>query len=202
MAKNSTSDFEKSMSKVIKNIRGIMPQVGFVVITAFQGYVGQEMGLGKGVFPPFDKDEAEQQAAKNARFSSTPGRLKSRTGRLFRSFGLRPDNEADTLSKSSFSGDTLKVTIGSALPYARIQDEGGKIWSRGNMYGFLMRQYYLSGNKMWLYTALSLFQKGYIRIRKTNYFTNAKKKFATTGIKVLEKNFHKMFKKELKKVGL
>jgi len=191
--KTDKSEFENSIEKLLRNIRSMLPELGAIVVTGFQAYIGAEMGLGAGSYP--SNPDNPQRAV-------SAGKLTARSGRLYRSFGLKPDNSNDSITAVSVRNGRLSIRVGSALPYARIQDVGGKIRSKGKMEGFFMHKYMSTKNGAWLGMYLKLKKQGFLKINPTHYFSNASRKFELNGMPYISRDFYKALNTELKKVGL
>lgn len=90
-----------------------------------------------------------------------------RTGSLYRSFGR---NHPNSLTKVKFNNDNVSAVVGSTLPYAKIQNDGGFIKSKGRMHKWFFYQYKKHKNDFFKIMALSVIKRGGVKINETKYY--------------------------------
>lgn len=116
-------------------------------------------------------------------------KLGIRSGKLYRSFIKGQKNSLTKINYANSRG--INVTVGSDLPYAKIQEEGGFIEAKKKLGSvkrkrdvYAMEQmfwarYFKSKNKYFMNLALSIMSKDLkgervgVTIKPTHYFTNA-----------------------------
>lgn len=107
-----------------------------------------------------------------------------RSGKLFRSFKLGDENTLTKIDRAD--SQEIKVTIGSKLRYAQIQNDGGFIKANLNdkegrakykMEAWFWYKYLKTSNRFWLVNALKVRRKGGIDIKPTYYFNLAVDEF-------------------------
>jgi hypothetical protein len=107
-----------------------------------------------------------------------------RSGDLIRSFGR---NSPNSLFEIKESNGRFEITIGSNLPYAKIQNDGGFIKATPTttksgrktyrMSLYFWSQYFQHKNLFFKIMALSVQKRGGVTIRPTQYFTKSVKYF-------------------------
>ena len=138
----------------------------------FQGYIGDAM------------DFREQQRDSVVFAPSSSTKLQIGKGALYRSFGVKDKNNFYEERADGF-------TLGSKLPYATIQEEGGFIKSKGKMPSYFWARYYATKSPYYKNLALAVKKNGGVNIKAKPYFRPAEKKFASEGVYELQNNILK-----------
>lgn len=112
--------------------------------------------------------------------STLKNKLHLDTGNLIRSFQSR---QGSKVTKATTMNGVIKLTYGSALPYAKIHNDGGVIKatptkdSRGNntykMALFFWAKFYETGKEYFKALALHVQKVGSVTMPKRQYFTKA-----------------------------
>jgi phage gpG-like protein len=109
---------------------------------------------------------------------STSSKLAINSGNLFRSFSKgQPGNVFRVLQ----NGDNFEAEYGSDLPYARVQEFGGFIASKGNMHKYFWAKFAETKQPYFKNIALSVQKKGGVRIPARPYFNPAVEKLRNDG---------------------
>jgi len=101
---------------------------------------------------------------------STSSKLAVNSGTLFRSFSK---GQAGNVFRVSQNGDNFEAEYGSNLPYARVQEFGGFIASKGNMHKYFWAKFAETKQPYFKNIALSVQKKGGVRIPARPYFNPA-----------------------------
>lgn len=130
--------------------------------------------------------------------------LHIRTGSLYRSF---VPNSKTNFFKAEITENSLVVSIGSKLPYARIHETGGiitpkkrKFNSRYAMEAFFWAKFFKTGSLYYKNLALKIRKKGFIRMPPRKYLTKATKRFEKEFWPLLLANFIGILEKIAKKL--
>ena len=118
-------------------------------------------------------------------------KLQLRTGRLFKSFAPNSDEGTNELN---ISEKGFKLTIGSNLPYASIQEYGGFIKSKGRMHKYFWYKYAESRNIFFKILALSVIKRGGVNIPQRPYFNMGLQNFENKDLPELLEDFIEKFK--------
>jgi phage gpG-like protein len=109
---------------------------------------------------------------------STSSKLAINSGTLFRSFSKgQPGN----VFKVSQNGDNFEAEYGSDLPYARVQEFGGFIASKGQMHKYFWAKFAETKQPYFKNIALSVQKKGGVNIPARPYFNPAVEKLRNDG---------------------
>jgi phage gpG-like protein len=101
---------------------------------------------------------------------STSSKLAINSGTLFRSFSKgQPGN----VFRVSQNGDNFEAEYGSDLPYARVQEFGGFIASKGRMHKYFWAKFAETKQPYFRNIALSVQKKGGVNIPARPYFNPA-----------------------------
>ena len=125
-----------------------------------KGYIGTQM---------------EFRGAADRIAPSTSSKLAINTGALFRSF---TKGQPGNVYKVTQQGSIFELDYGSDLPYAKIQEYGGFIMSKGNMHKYFWAKYAESKQPYFRNIALSVQKKGGVKIPARPYFRPAVQKFS------------------------
>jgi phage gpG-like protein len=106
---------------------------------------------------------------------STSSKLAINSGTLFRSF---TKGQPGNVFKVTQEGDNFVAEYGSNLPYARIQEYGGFIRSKGNMHKYFWARYAETQQPYFRNIALSVQKKGGVNIPARPYFRPAVQKLS------------------------
>jgi phage gpG-like protein len=101
---------------------------------------------------------------------STSSKLAINSGNLFRSF---TKGQPGNVFRVSQEGDNFEVEYGSDLPYARVQEFGGFIASKGNMHKYFWAKFAETKQPYFKNIALSVKKKGGVNIPARPYFNPA-----------------------------
>jgi phage gpG-like protein len=148
---------EKRLPEIIKGALKRVPVL-------FQGYIGVQMGDGRG---------------KNLR--NTTNRLNIQSGRLIKSF---LPNSPENITRFTQSGTKFGIEIGTKVPYARIHEEGGIIPRTEKQRRYFWAMFYKTSDVKYKYMALS---KTPFTIRARPYFKPAADEFLRDGVPLLQK---------------
>jgi len=146
-----------------EHLKGAIKKMPFVL----QGYIGAEM------------DFREQQRDSVAFAPSSSAKLQTGKGTLFKSFAPKDKNNIYEERADGF-------TVGSKLPYARIQEEGGFIKTKGKMASYFWARFFATGSPYYKNLALAVRKNGGVNIKARPYFKPAEKKFENEGIPQLQ----------------
>lgn len=124
-----------------------------------QGYIGREMEF---------RGKAERIAP------STSTKLATYSGALFRSFSRGADGN---IYKVNNNGGIFELEYGSSLPYAKIQEYGGFIKSKGNMHKYFWARFAETKIPYFKNLALHVKKAGGVTIPARPYFNPAVEKF-------------------------
>ena len=101
---------------------------------------------------------------------STSSKLAINSGTLFRSFSK---GQTGNVFKVSQNGDNFEAEYGSDLPYARVQEFGGFIASKGRMHKYFWAKFAETKQPYFRNIALSVKKKGGVNIPARPYFNPA-----------------------------
>lgn len=122
------------------------------------------------VMQAFIGTQMERSGLKERIAPSTSTKLAINTGKLFRSFARGSEGN---VYKTSQSGDIFELEYGSELPYARIQETGGFIRTKGKMEGYFWNRYRETGVAYFRNIALKVRRVGGVQIPARPYFRPA-----------------------------
>lgn len=121
-----------------------------------------------------------QKKMKAGNFSSASevsysgSKLRVKSGALQRSFQPKdPNSYSDIFVRKG----KLNIILGSKLIYAAVHEYGMFIKSKGKMAKWMWYQFIKTKNPLWKKTALSVEEKGGVRIKKRPYFEPAVERF-------------------------
>jgi hypothetical protein len=108
---------------------------------------------------------------------STNTKLEINTGKLFRSFSR---GSIGNIHKVSVNSGLYQLEYGSNLPYARIQEYGGFIRSKGKMHKYFWAKFAETKQSYFKNLALHVEKKGGVTIPKRPYFEPALQRFKSS----------------------
>ena len=116
----------------------------------------------------------ERSGLKERIAPSTSTKLAINTGKLFRSFARGSEGNVYRVQESS---GNFELEYGSDLPYARIQETGGFIKSKGKMEGYFWARYKETGVAYFRNIAIKVRRVGGVNIPARPYFAPALQRF-------------------------
>ena len=126
------------------------------------------------VMQAFIGTQMERSGLKTRIAPSTSTKVAINTGKLFRSFARGSEGN---VYKVTESGGIFGLEYGSDLPYARIQETGGFIASKGKMEGYFWARYRETGVAYFRNIALKVRRVGGVQIPARPYFAPAVQRF-------------------------
>lgn len=126
------------------------------------------------VMQAFIGTQMERSGLKERIAPSTSTKLAINTGKLFRSFARGSEGNVYKVSESS---GIFELEYGSDLPYARIQETGGFIRTKGKMEGYFWNRYRETGVAYFRNIALKVRRVGGVDIPARPYFAPAVQRF-------------------------
>ena len=126
------------------------------------------------VMQAFIGTQMERSGLKTRIAPSTSTKVAINTGKLFRSFARGSEGN---VYKVTESGGIFELEYGSDLPYARIQETGGFIRSKGKMEGYFWARYRETGVAYFRNIALKVRRVGGVQIPARPYFAPAVQRF-------------------------
>ena len=126
------------------------------------------------VMQAFIGTQMERSGLKTRIAPSTSTKVAINTGKLFRSFARGSEGN---VYKVTESGRIFELEYGSDLPYARIQETGGFIASKGKMEGYFWARYRETGVAYFRNIALKVRRVGGVQIPARPYFAPAVQRF-------------------------
>lgn len=120
-----------------------------------QAYIGTQM---------------ERSGLKERIAPSTSSKVAINTGNLFRSFARGSEGN---IYQVSGSAENLQLTYGSSLPYARVQEYGANIRTKGKMEGYFWYRYRETKIDYFRGIALKIRRTGGVDIKARPYFAPA-----------------------------
>ena len=126
------------------------------------------------VMQAFIGTQMERSGLKTRIAPSTSTKVAINTGKLFRSFARGSEGN---VYKVTESGGIFGLEYGSDLPYARIQETGGFIRSKGKMEGYFWARYRETGVAYFRNIALKVRRVGGVQIPARPYFAPAVQRF-------------------------
>lgn len=118
--------------------------------------------------------QMERSGLKERIAPSTSTKLAINTGKLFRSFARGSEGNVYRVQESS---GNFELEYGSDLPYARIQETGGFIKSKGKMEGYFWARYKETGVAYFRNIAIKVRRVGGVNIPARPYFAPALQRF-------------------------
>jgi len=177
----ATSTLNKNIESVAKILFATLSEVKAELPFHISAHIQSEMGTGD---KAYDKMKATWSASQQLQHRGSNG------GGLANSFG----GGKNSTTKITFDNYSVKATIGSALPYAKIHEEGGfiaaknyKVTRSGRkipaMAAYFWAMYFKSNkaNPFFQTMALSVTKKGGVNIPARPYFDRS--------IKALQKHY-------------
>lgn len=126
------------------------------------------------VMQAFIGTQMERSGLKERIAPSTSTKLAINTGKLFRSFARGSEGNVYRVQESS---GNFELEYGSDLPYARIQETGGFIKSKGKMEGYFWARYKETGVAYFRNIAIKVRRVGGVNIPARPYFAPALQRF-------------------------
>lgn len=126
------------------------------------------------VMQAFIGTQIERSGLKERIAPSTSTKLAINTGKLFRSFARGSEGNVYRVRESS---GNFELEYGSDLPYARIQETGGFIKSKGKMEGYFWARYKETGVAYFRNIAIKVRRVGGVNIPARPYFAPALQRF-------------------------
>ena len=126
------------------------------------------------VMQAFIGTQMERSGLKERIAPSTSTKLAINTGKLFRSFARGSEGNVYRVQESS---GNFELEYGSDLPYARIQETGGFIKTKGKMEGYFWARYRETGVEYFRNIALKVRRVGGVNIPARPYFAPALQRF-------------------------
>ena len=126
------------------------------------------------VMQAFIGTQMERSGLKERIAPSTSTKLAINTGKLFRSFARGSEGNVYRVQESS---GNFELEYGSDLPYARIQETGGFIKSKGKMEGYFWARYKETGVAYFRNIAIKVRRVGGGNIPARPYFAPALQRF-------------------------
>jgi hypothetical protein len=155
--------FEEKVKMIVNEIPKLLKEAGMKIPLDMQKLIESNTNVGT-----FKKPSVmEQTWNKTAKINNWKTLVSSFT-----------EGKSHSLTKSVNTNDNLKITIGSDLVYAGVQEFGMFIKSKGKMQNYFWAKYYESKKKnpYFRIMALSVIKKGGIEIKARPYFNPALKK--------------------------
>lgn len=126
------------------------------------------------VMQAFIGTQMERSGLKERIAPSTSTKLAINTGKLFRSFARSSEGNVYRVQESS---GNFELEYGSDLPYARIQETGGFIKTKGKMEGYFWARYKETGVAYFRNIAIKVRRVGGVNIPARPYFAPALQRF-------------------------
>lgn len=126
------------------------------------------------VMQAFIGTQMERSGIKERIAPSTSTKIAINTGKLFRSFARGGEGNVYKVRESS---GIFEIEYGSDLPYARIQETGGFIRTKGKMEGYFWARYRETGVAYFRNIALKVRRVGGVQIPARPYFAPAVQRF-------------------------
>lgn len=126
------------------------------------------------IMQAFIGTQMENSGLKTRIAPSTSTKVAINTGKLFRSFARGSEGN---VYKVKESGAIFELEYGSDLPYAKIQETGGFIRSKGKMEGFFWARFRETGIAYFRNIALKVRRVGGVQIPSRPYFSPAVQRF-------------------------
>mgnify|MGYP007083429237 CR=1 FL=1 len=126
------------------------------------------------VMQAFIGTQMERSGIKERIAPSTSSKIAINTGKLFRSFARGGEGNVYKVQESS---GIFEIEYGSDLPYARIQETGGFIRTKGKMEGYFWARYRETGVAYFRNIALKVRRVGGVQIPARPYFAPAVQRF-------------------------
>lgn len=126
------------------------------------------------VMQAFIGTQMERSGLKERIAPSTSTKLAINTGKLFRSFARGSEGNVYRVQESS---GNFELEYGSELPYARIQETGGFIKTKGKMEGYFWARYKETGVAYFRNIAIKVRRVGGVNIPARPYFAPALQRF-------------------------
>jgi hypothetical protein len=158
-------------------------------IVALQTKFAEFMKQAKQEFPlvmqAYINENLHSSPANPAAFNST-NKLFTRSGSLVRSF---IPGQKGNIFRGTGDERGINIEFGSSLPYASLQEFGGKVQSTPKMIGYFWAMHKQTQLKFFKILALAAKKNGGFRIKPRPYFMPAVRKYEKDGVQFLERSF-------------